>query len=288
MKLFRVGKPGCERPGVMNSKGDIVDVSDFTKDFDPSFFESNRLVALNAWMQENQESAPKFPLDQRIGAPISHPGKILCVGLNYSDHARESGSEVPKEPLLFSKATTALNGPYDPIEIPRDSIKTDWEVELAFVIGKRAKYVEEAEAMSYIAGFCLMNDVSEREFQKDHCGQWIKGKSHDTFAPVGPFLATPDEIPDPQNLAMRLDVNGQRMQTGNTRNMIFRVAFLLSYISRFMTLAPGDIVSTGTPPGVGMGRKPEVYLKPGDVIELEIEGLGRQRQQVIAYSPSIR
>lgn len=283
MKLLRFGDPGREHPGVLNSNGDIVDVSSFTEDFNGRFLEEDGIHTLSTWMKLNEASLPFYPPSMRLGPPIHNPGKIICIGLNYSDHARESGSEVPREPLLFSKAVSALNGPYDPIEIPRDSVKTDWEVELAFVIGKRAKYVEESRAMEYIAGFCLMNDVSEREFQKEHCGQWVKGKSHDTFAPLGPYLVTPDEIPDVHNLDMFLNVNGERMQTGNTCNMIFRVPFLLHYISRFMTLLPGDIVSTGTPPGVGMGRQPPVYLKPGDVLELGVEGLGTQRQEIIPY-----
>lgn len=287
MKLLRFGKLGFERPGILNSNGEIVDISRFTTDYDPSFFEEGRFDTLSSWLQENKDSLPVIPASTRLGSPITRPGKIICVGLNYSDHAKESGSEVPKEPLLFSKAVTALNGPNDPIEIPHGSVQTDWEVEIAFVVKKRAKYVEEAESLAYIAGYCILNDVSEREFQKDHCGQWVKGKSHDTFAPLGPYLVTVDEIPNVQNLDMRLDVNGERMQTGNTRNMIFKIPFLLSYISQFMTLAPGDIVSTGTPPGVGMGRKPPVYLKPGDVVELAIGGLGTQRQSVIAYTPLI-
>ncbi len=284
MKLVRFGDPNQESPGVISSSGDIIDVSSFTDDFDPRFFELNGISTLTAWLQQNADSLATYPTSVRMGSPIARPGKILCIGLNYSDHAKESGAQVPTEPLLFSKSVTALNGPYDNIEIPRKSTQTDWEVELAFVIGKRAKYVEQSDAMSYIAGYCVMNDVSEREFQKDHCGQWVKGKSHDTFAPLGPYLVTPDEIDDVQNLAMHLDVNGERMQTGSTSNMIFNVTFLLSYLSQFMTLAPGDVISTGTPPGVGMGRNPQVFLKPGDVVELGVEGLGSQRQEVIASS----
>jgi len=284
MKLVRFGDVNQESPGVISSSGDIIDVSSFTDDFDPRFFEENGINSLTAWLQQNEESLATYPTSVRMGSPIAKPGKILCIGLNYSDHAKESGAQVPTEPLLFSKAVTALNGPFDKIEIPRKSTQTDWEVELAFVIGKRAKYVEQADAMSYIAGYCVMNDVSEREFQKDHCGQWVKGKSHDTFAPLGPYLVTPDEIEDVQNLAMHLDVNGERMQTGSTCNMIFNVTFLLSYLSQFMTLAPGDVISTGTPPGVGMGRNPQVFLKPGDVVELGVEGLGSQRQEIVASS----
>ncbi|MEW6233817.1 MAG: fumarylacetoacetate hydrolase family protein [Candidatus Omnitrophota bacterium] len=282
MRLLRFGESGKERPGVLNSAGEIVDVSTFTDDYHESFFEQGGIPSLASWFKQNEAAMPKVPNSVRLGPPVPRPGKIICVGLNYSDHAKESGQEVPKEPVLFSKAPTALNGPFDPIEIPRNSRKTDWEAELAFVIGKRAKYIEESEAMSYIAGFAVMNDVSEREFQAERCGQWVKGKSHDTFAPLGPYLVSPDEVPDPQNLAIQLDVNGERMQTGHTSRMVFGVKFLVSYISQFLTLLPGDVVSTGTPPGVGFGRKPPLYLKPGDVVELSVEGLGRQRQEVIA------
>ncbi|MBN2327326.1 MAG: fumarylacetoacetate hydrolase family protein [Candidatus Omnitrophica bacterium] len=284
MKLLRFGEINQEKPGVLNEEGEIVDVSSFTDDFDPAFFSRNGVETLSSWLQQNRDSLSTYPASMRLGSPVARPGKIICIGLNYSDHAKESGVEPPREPLIFSKSPTALSGPNDPIEIPRHSTHTDWEVELAFVIGRRAKYVDEEDAFSYIAGFCIMNDVSEREFQKEHCGQWVKGKSHDTFAPLGPYLATPDEIADVQNLNMRLDVNGECMQDGNTSNMIFRVSFLVSYISRFMTLAPGDIISTGTPPGVGMGKKPPLFLKPGDVVELSVDGLGGQRQEIISHT----
>lgn len=283
MKLVRFGEPNQEKPGVLLDNGTIVDVSSFIEDYSPSFLEENGIEGLRGWIEQYRDALPTVPPSIRLGAPVPRPGKILCVGLNYSDHAKESKSEVPAEPLIFSKAVTAYNGPFDPIEIPKDSHKTDWEVELAFVVGKRSKYIALEEAMAHIAGFTIVNDVSEREFQKDHCGQWVKGKSHDTFAPVGPWLVTPDEIEDVQNLNLWLDVNGSRMQTGNTRNMIFPVPFLLHYLSRFMTLMPGDIISTGTPPGVGMGKPPPVFLKPGDIVELGVDGLGRQRQEVIPY-----
>ncbi len=285
MKLVRFGEKQQEKPGVIGGNGDIVDVSSFVSDFNEAFFGDGGIGKLADWLKTNESSAPKVQAGSvRLGPPIARPSKIICIGLNYSDHAKESNSEVPKEPVLFTKSSTALNGPYDPIEIPRNSKKTDWEVELAFVIGKRAKYVAEADSMSYIAGFAVMNDVSEREFQAERCGQWVKGKSHDTFAPLGPYLVTPDEAGDVQNLAMILDLNGARMQTGNTNTMIYGVRFLVAYISQFMTLLPGDVISTGTPPGVGFGKKPPMFLKPGDVVELEVEGLGKQRQEVVASS----
>ncbi len=282
MKLVRFGESGCEQPGVLSASGDILDVSSFVKDYDESFFTDDGIRKLAEWLKSNQSGLPIVSSTFRLGSPVSRPSKILCIGLNYSDHAKESGMEVPPEPVVFSKASTALNGPYDTIEIPRNSHKTDWEVELAFVIGKRAKYVDEADALSYIAGYAAMNDVSEREFQAERCGQWVKGKSHDTFAPFGPHLVTPDEAGDVQNLALQLDLNGERMQTGNTNKMVYGVQFLVHYLSQFMTLLPGDIVSTGTPPGVGMGRNPHVFLKPGDVVELSVENLGKQRLEVAA------
>ena len=214
--------------------------------------------------------------------PLAGIGKIVAVGLNYADHAKEAGMDIPEEPVLFMKATSAVSGPFDPVKIPKDSVKTDWEVELAFVIGKTARYVAEADAIAHIAGYCIMNDVSERSYQLERGGQWVKGKSADTFAPIGPWLVTTDEIADPQNLAMRLDVNGKRYQDGNTGTMIFGVATLVSYISRFMTLWPGDVITTGTPPGVGQGQKPPLFLRPGDVMELAVEGLGEQRQELVA------
>jgi 2-keto-4-pentenoate hydratase/2-oxohepta-3-ene-1,7-dioic acid hydratase in catechol pathway len=282
MKLVRYGEKGREKPGLLMESGEILDVSSMTQDYDERFFQDDGISRLADGLNTYANTAARVPAGVRLGPPVARPSKIVCIGLNYSDHAKESGTVPPAEPVLFSKASTALNGPFDPIEIPHQSQKTDWEVELALVIGRRAKYVSEADALSYIAGYTIMNDVSEREFQAEHCGQWVKGKSHDTFAPLGPYLATPDEIPDEQNLAMRLSVNGEQMQTGNTSTMIFGVRFLVAYISRFMTLLPGDIVSTGTPPGVGMGKKPPRFLKVGDVVELSVERLGTQRQDVIA------
>lgn len=282
MKLVRFGRPRQEKPGVLTSSGEILDVSSFTREYNGAFFEEDGIAKLKAWLDGHAASLPVAPAGVRLGAPIARPGKIICVGLNYADHAKESNSQVPPEPVIFSKAITAYSGPYDPIQIPRHSTKTDWEVELAFIIGKRAKYVEEKDAMRHIAGLAVLNDVSEREFQAERCGQWVKGKSHDTFAPIGPWLVTPDEIENVQNLAMWLNVNGQRMQTGNTSTMVYPVTFLLSYISQFLTLEAGDVVGTGTPPGVGMGKTPPVFLKPGDVVELSVEHLGTQRQEVIA------
>jgi 2,4-diketo-3-deoxy-L-fuconate hydrolase len=281
MKLVRFGEKGLEKPGVLSSGGEILDVSGFVRDYDEAFFASDGINQLANWLKQNESSAPRRTSDIRLGAPVARPSKIICIGLNYSDHAKETNAEVPAEPVLFMKASSSQNGPNDPIEIPRKSHKTDWEVELAVVIGKRAKYVEESDSLSNVAGYMLMNDVSEREFQIEHCGQWVKGKSHDTFSPMGPWLVTPDEIADVQNLSMHLYVNGERMQNGSTSTMVFGVRKLVSYISQFMTLLPGDVISTGTPPGVGMGRKPQLFLKPGDVVELDIEGLGNQRQECI-------
>lgn len=282
MKLVRFGEPQQEKPGILRSAHEIVDVSSFVKDYDSVFFEGDGLYQLSEWLKNNEATAPRAPQGARLGSPVPRPSKILCIGLNYSDHAKETNAEVPKEPVLFMKAATALSGPFDPIEIPRNSKKTDWEVELAVIIGKRAKYVSEDDALDHVAGYTVMNDLSEREFQIERCGQWVKGKSHDTFAPLGPVLVTPDEIADVQNLPMFLNVNGERRQTGNTKTMVFGVKTLVSYISQFMTLLPGDIISTGTPPGVGMGMKPQTYLKIGDVVDLGIEGICTQRQQCVA------
>lgn len=281
MKLIRFGEPGMEKPGVLLDGGERVDVSGFAEDYNEAFFGDGGIDRLKAWLDSNGASAPRVDAGVRPGPPVPRPSKIICIGLNYSDHAKETGATPPAEPVLFFKASTALCGPYDNVTIPRNSEKTDWEVELAFVIGKTAKYVDEADAPGHIAGYAVMNDVSERSFQIERCGQWVKGKSHDTFAPMGPYLATPDEIGDVLSLGMWLNVNGERRQTGTTGTMIFPPAHLVSYISQFMTLLPGDIISTGTPPGVGMGMKPPVYLKPGDVIELGIDGLGSQRQDVV-------
>lgn len=283
MKLVRFGERGHEKPGVLTNDGLIVNISEFEFDFDPDFFSDGWKENLQAWLDDNAADAPKIAADAvRLGPPVSLPGKIICIGLNYMDHAKETGATPPSEPLIFQKAASALSGPNDPIEIPRGSTKTDWEVELAIVIGKRAKYVEESEAMRCVAGYTVMNDVSERDFQKERCGQWTKGKSHDTFAPLGPYLITTDEIRDPNNLDLYLDVNGKRMQSGNTSTMIFKIPFLISYLSQFMTLLPGDILSTGTPAGVGQGMDPPTFLQPGDVVELGVEGLGVQRHDVIS------
>ncbi|MFD1000828.1 fumarylacetoacetate hydrolase family protein [Ohtaekwangia kribbensis] len=276
MKLLRFGEPGTEKPGVLVNN-EIVDVSAFGEDFGEKFFETGGVARLQEWLKKNT-SLPKVGKDVRIGAPFTRPSKIICVGLNYTKHALESKMDIPKEPIIFFKSTTALVGPTDDLIIPRNSTKTDWEVELAVVIGKKASYVEEKDALDYVAGFCLHNDYSEREYQLERNGQWVKGKSCDTFAPMGPYIATTDELPNYNKLHMWLKVNGQMMQDNNTDDMIFEVPFLVSYISQFMTLLPGDVISTGTPAGVGLGFKPPIYLKKGDVIELGIEGLGEQRQ----------
>jgi len=282
MKLLRFGETGKEKPGVMVN-GAIYDVSSFGEDFGESFFGTDGPGRLKAWLDSNLSGLPKVSESTRLGAPFLRPSKIICIGLNYMKHAQESNMPAPKEPIIFFKSTSALTGPNDVLVIPRNSVKTDWEVELAFVIGKRASYVDEANAMEHVAGFCLHNDYSEREFQLERNGQWVKGKSCDTFAPIGPWLATTDELPNYDRLKMWLKVNGTTMQDGNTDDMIFGVPHLVSYLSQFMTLLPGDVVSTGTPAGVGLGFKPPVYLKPGDIIELGIEGLGTQKQQAQAY-----
>jgi 2,4-didehydro-3-deoxy-L-rhamnonate hydrolase len=282
MKLIRCGDVGKEKPGVLLSDGTRVDVSAFGSDFDETFFANNRLASLRQWVQENGASAPRFSATERFGPPVCRPSKIVCIGLNYSDHAAESKMEIPKEPIIFFKATSSLVGPNDALVMPRNATKVDWEVELAFVIGKKASYVAKETAMEHVAGFVLHNDYSERAFQLERGGQWVKGKSADTFAPLGPFVVTPDEIADFRALTMWLKVNGQQRQKGSTATMIFDVPTLVSYVSQFMSLLPGDVVSTGTPPGVAMGMNPPQYLKVGDVVELGIEGLGESRQQVIA------
>ena len=276
MKILRFGEPGKEKPGVLVN-GEILDVSAFGQDFNEDFFGTDGLDRLSKWLKNNS-SLPKVAAGVRMGCPIVRPSKIICVGLNYTKHALESNMPLPKEPIIFFKATTAVTGPNDPLIIPRNSVKTDWEVELAVVIGKRTSYVEEKDALDYVAGFCLHNDYSEREFQLERNGQWVKGKSCDSFAPLGPYLVTKDDVGDYNNLHMWLKVNGKTMQDNNTDDMIFEVPYLVSYISQFMTLLPGDIISTGTPAGVGLGFKPPIFVKPGDVIELGIEGLGEQRQ----------
>ncbi|MDB6116698.1 MAG: ureidoglycolate lyase [Verrucomicrobiaceae bacterium] len=277
MKLIRIGPEGREIPGVLLANGDRVNISSFGEDFDEAFFGSDGPARLQQWLA-GEGNLPRFAEKERYGAPIKRPSKIICVGLNYADHAKESGVDLPAEPVLFFKATTALCGPNDALVIPQDSVKTDWEVELAFVIGAVARRVSEADALKHVAGYVLHNDYSEREWQLERGGQWVKGKSADTFAPLGPWLVTPDEIADPQDLGLWLKLNGRTMQDSSTRQMAFGVATLISYISRFMTLLPGDVISTGTPPGVGLGQKPPLYLVPGDVVELGITGLGEQRQ----------
>ena len=280
MKLVRYGEPGKEIPGII-LKGKIVDVESFGEDFGEGFFENDGINRLRKWVERNLKSLPVMDDNQRFGSPVKRPSKIICVGLNFVDHAQEAKMELPKEPIIFFKSTTALTGPNDALIIPRNSVKTDWEVELAVVIGKKASYITEEEANNYIAGYCVHNDYSEREFQLERNGQWVKGKSCDSFAPLGPYLITPSEITDINNLKMWLKVNGQTMQDGNSKNLVFKIPFLISYISQFMTLLPGDVISTGTPAGVGMGMKPPIYLKRGDVIELGIESLGEQKQTAI-------
>jgi 2,4-didehydro-3-deoxy-L-rhamnonate hydrolase len=282
VKLIRYGNPGSERPGLLLPDGARIDATAVTEDYDERFFATDGLSRLVAWADGKTSTAPRVPPDVRLGPAIARPSKIICIGLNYRDHAAETNAKVPTEPILFSKATSAWSGPYDDLVIPRDSVKTDWEVELAVVIGRRASYVTEAEAYDHIAGYAVLNDYSEREFQKEHGGQWVKGKSADTFAPFGPWLVTKDEVPDVHHLDLWLAVNGERRQQGNTTNLIFDVPFLVSYISRFMTLLPGDVVSTGTPAGVGMGMTPPLFLKPGDVCTLGVSGLGEQRQRAVA------
>ncbi|MBB3835583.1 2,4-diketo-3-deoxy-L-fuconate hydrolase [Xanthomonas arboricola] len=280
MKLVRVGAEGHERPGVIDNEGRIRDLSGVIDDVAGEHITNAGLEKLRAL---DVGTLPLIEGDVRYGAAVARIGKFICVGLNYADHAAESGMEVPKMPILFMKATTAVCGPNDTVIIPRGSVKSDWEVELGVVIGDVARDVSVDEALNHVAGYAVINDLSEREFQLEHGGQWVKGKSADTFGPIGPWLVTRDEIADPQNLSMWLEVNGHRYQNGSTRTMVFGVAELVSHISRYMTLMPGDVISTGTPPGVGLGQKPPVYLKPGDVMELEIEGLGRQRQPVVAH-----
>jgi 2,4-didehydro-3-deoxy-L-rhamnonate hydrolase len=283
MKLIRFGEPGKEKPGVLLSDGGRIDASALGADYDETFFASGGLTTLDSWLRNNAASAPRVPSSMRLGPPICRPSKIVCIGLNYRDHAEETKAQPPKEPVLFFKATTSLVGPNDALVMPRSSFKVDWEVELAVVIGKRALYVPKEKALEYVAGFSLHNDYSERHFQLERGGQWVKGKSANTFAPLGPFLATRDEIPDAGNLKMWLKVNGRMRQNSSTANMIFDVPTLVSYVSDFMTLLPGDVISTGTPAGVGMGMNPPVFLQAGDLVELGIDGLGESRQQVVAY-----
>jgi 2-keto-4-pentenoate hydratase/2-oxohepta-3-ene-1,7-dioic acid hydratase in catechol pathway len=282
MKLIRFGTAGAEKPGV-HIDGVNYDCSAFFRDYDESFLANDGLAKLAAVLEREAGKLPVVPEGTRLGPPLARPSKIVCIGLNYSKHAKETNAPIPKEPIIFFKSTTSYNGPNDPITIPKNSVKTDWEVELAFVIGKKASYVEEHEAMDYVAGYALHNDVSEREFQLERGGTWDKGKGCDTFAPIGPWMATKDEIPDPHNLRLWLSLNGKMMQDSNTNDLIFNIPFLVSYISQFMTLLPGDIVSTGTPAGVGLGFNPNIFLKEGDVVELGIDGLGTSKQVCVEY-----
>jgi len=279
MKFVRYGEAGREKPGVIDAEGKIRDISARVMDFAGGELDPASLANLAS---VDLSSLPLVEGNPRIGSCVAGTGKFICIGLNYADHAAESGMQVPPEPVIFMKASSAICGPNDNVLIPRNSVKTDWEVELGVVIGKKAKYVSEDEALDYVAGYCVAHDVSERGFQTERAGQWTKGKSCDTFGPIGPWLVTKDEVPDPQNLGMWLTVNGETMQNGSTKTMVYGVKYLVSYLSQFMSLLPGDIISTGTPPGVGMGMKPPRYLKAGDVVELGIEGLGTQKQTFIA------
>jgi len=283
MKLIRFGKRDTEKPGVLLEDGTRLDVSAFGSDFDESFFGNEGPSKLEEWLKKNQANCPKVADEIRWGSPLCRPSKLVCVGLNYAKHAEESGMEAPKEPVLFFKATSAIVGPYDPIVIPKGSQKTDWEVELAVVIEKKASYVSEEEALNHVAGYVLHNDVSERAFQLERSGQWVKGKSCDTFAPLGPFIATVNEVDNPNNLNLWLKLNGVMMQNSSTSDFIFNIQQVVSYISQFMTLLPGDIISTGTPFGVGLGMDPPLYLKAGDEVELGIEGLGISKQKCISF-----
>jgi 2,4-diketo-3-deoxy-L-fuconate hydrolase len=283
MKLIRFGKPENEKPGVQLPDGQKIDVSAFCSDYDETFFGTDGINRLQEWLSKHQDECPKISDGARLGSPLVRPSKIVCVGLNYAKHAQESGMEVPSEPVLFFKASSAVIGPFDDVVLPKNSKKSDWEVELAVVIGAKASYVSESNAMDHVAGYVLHNDISEREFQLERLGQWVKGKSCDTFAPLGPFLATADEISDPHNLNLWLKLNGTTMQDSSTSDLIFGIPKLVSYISEFMTLLPGDIISTGTPFGVGLGLDPQMYLKAGDEMELGIDGLGISKQKVISY-----
>jgi 2-keto-4-pentenoate hydratase/2-oxohepta-3-ene-1,7-dioic acid hydratase in catechol pathway len=284
MKLIRFGEFENEKIGILTNEDKWLDVSEFGGDYNEAFFANNGIEKLEKWVSDNIDNCPEIPKSTRLGSCVARPSKIICIGLNYAKHAAESGMDVPKEPVVFFKSTTALCGPNDQVIIPKNSKKTDWEVELAVVIGKKASYVEEATAMDHVAGYCLHNDYSEREFQLERGGQWVKGKSNDSFAPLGPFLATKNEITDPHNLNLWLDLNGVRLQDSNTNDLIFNLPQIISYLSHFMTLLPGDVISTGTPAGVGLGLKPPTYLKAGDVVELGIEGLGSQKQMAVNYS----
>ncbi len=278
MKLVRFGSYGTEMPGLIDESGQLCDLSSYVNDISGDILSEEKLTEIS---KINTNILPKIDNSVRLGACINNVGKFICIGLNYADHAKEAGMKVPPEPVIFMKATSAICGPTDPILLPKDSVKTDWEVELAVVIGKKAKYVDLDDAMSYVAGYAASNDISERTYQLEGSGQWTKGKSCDSFGPLGPWFVTKDEIEDPQNLSMWLSVNGKKMQDGSTKTMVYGVAFLVHYISQFMSLMPGDIISTGTPPGVGLGMKPPVYLRAGDIVTLGVEGLGEQCQRVI-------
>lgn len=283
MKLIRFGERGKEKPGLLLKDGSGIDASALGSDYDEAFFASGGLKNLTSWLRKNESNAPRVPESARLGCPICRPSKIVCIGLNYRDHAAETKAEPPKEPVLFFKATTSLVGPNDALVRPKGATKVDWEVELAVIMGKKAQYISEGQALEHIAGFALHNDYSERHFQLERGGQWVKGKSADTFAPLGPFVATVDEVPNYNNLKMWLKINGRMQQNSSTANMIFHVPALVSYVSQFMTLLPGDVISTGTPAGCGMGMNPPQYLNAGDVVELGIEGLGQSRQEIRNY-----
>lgn len=285
MKLFRYGPAGHEQPGIL-WQGQHCSLAHIVPDFNEAFFADGGLQRLHSWLQQHGSSLAPLPADTRIGPCVARPSKLVCIGLNYADHAAETGAAIPAEPVVFMKSTTAIIGPYDEVMLPKDSEKSDWEVELAVVVGKTARYIAEADALDYVAGYCLHNDLSEREYQLERGGTWDKGKGCDTFAPLGPYLVTPDEAGDVHQLPLWLKLNGELVQNSNTSNFIFNIPQVLSYVSRFMTLLPGDIISTGTPPGVGLGMQPPRYLRPGDVMELGIEGLGTSRQTVIAYQPT--
>ena len=282
MKLIRYGDPGREKIGVQVD-GVNYDVAAFGGDYDEVFFGNNGLARLEEFVKANEGKLVELPKDIRLGSPVARPSKLVCIGLNYSDHAAETGSKIPREPIIFMKATSSICGPHDDIIIPKNSTKTDWEVEVGVVIGERASYVAETDALDHVAGYVLLNDVSEREFQMERGGTWDKGKGCDTFAPIGPFLATKEEIDDIDNIRLWLKVNGKTYQDGNTSNLIFNIPYVVSYVSQFMTLLPGDIIATGTPAGVGLGLNPPTYLKPGDVVELGADGLGAARQVVKAF-----
>ena len=279
MKLLRVGEKGKEKPAILDADGKIRDISSHINDLNP---ENLNFETMSKIQSADTSNLPELSSNQRVGSCITSPGKFVAIGLNYSDHAAEVGADIPKEPIMFMKATSSMCGPNDDVEIVSGSKKLDWEVELGIVIGKEAKHISESQSQDHILGYCLVNDVSEREWQIEKMGQWVKGKSHDTYGPTGPYLVTKDEIKDINNLKMMLDVNGERMQTGNTNTMIFNVDIIVSYVSKFMSLQPGDIITTGTPPGVGMGRKPQVFLKAGDQMKLSIENLGEQNSKVVA------